>query len=204
MITRALAIAAVLITSCASISSVAGPVAHATPIDNIRGAVNDLRATACRPMNYSRDLEIGAYGFIRGASARDGDDYVGQIIAQRETGDPTADATEALLTNYGYNITNCNWTDFGVGFYRDEIREETTVSYVLGMPEDPNSKPRVRRDTALWPQPNTRGGQTPYGNVPKGTRVHVTERRDSYAHVEFFVLTHQVNGWVVASALTEY
>lgn len=201
---RTPALAAVVIAAFASISDVAAPHAHATPIDNIRGAVNDLRETACRPMNYSRDLEIGAYVFIRGGGARDGNDYLGQINAVKETDDPTAAATDDLLTNYGYNITNCNWTDFGVGFFRDDAREETTVSYVLGMPEDPHSLPRVKSDTPLYPQPNNRGGQRPYGNVLKGTRVHVLERRDGYAHIQFFVMTHQVNGWVVSGVLTEY
>lgn len=198
---RALTFVSVVIVAVTA-ALVQSPPGHATPIDNIRGAVNDLRETSgCPPLRYSFALEKGANIFVRGGNPRDNNEYLGNIIAYKRSDDPTADATEGLLTDYGYNITNCNWTDVGVGFERNEALEESTVSFVLGMAENPRSLPRVARDALLYPRPAD--GQTPYGKVPAGTTVHVMERMPFWAHIQFFVMTHQVDGWVRPQFLTE-
>ena len=46
--------------------TLAVPIAHADPLDNIRGAVNAARAnTACPPLNYNGQLEAAAQAWVR-------------------------------------------------------------------------------------------------------------------------------------------
>jgi hypothetical protein len=139
-------IAVVLATAVSSLCALAGvatmPTAYATPIDNLRGAVNDARArTSCAPMNYSGQLEGFAQHFVRGGNPGLDTGYAGEITRLIRKDDPTDKATEEMLSDGGFNIANCAYKDFGVGMVR--YADVSVVGVELGIPAAPAAPPPV-------------------------------------------------------------
>jgi hypothetical protein len=139
--TRAsLSLAAVTAFAGASVLSggLAMPMAHADPLDAIIGTVkNDRSKTRCPQYNYSPDLEAAAQTFARSENPVDGQpgNYNGKTLAFLGSGDPQAAATtSAYQRGAGPLISNCQFTDFGVGFIRHEDRSVDVVTIVFGAP----------------------------------------------------------------------
>jgi hypothetical protein len=133
------AVATVMAGSVLS-ATVAAPLAQATPIDDLRGAVNDARArTSCSPLNYSGQLEGFAQHFVRGGNRSLDTGYAGETVYLSRRDDPTSKATEGLLADNGFNIANCAYKDVGVGMIR--YADVSVVGVVLGIPRAPAAPP---------------------------------------------------------------
>ena len=135
--TRTAVVFATAVSSCCVLAGVATmPTAHATPIDNLRGAVNDARArTSCAPMNYSVQLEGFAQHFVRGGNPGQDTGYAGEITRMIRTDDPTDKAIDEMLADGSFNIANCAYKDFGVGMVRNG--DVSVVGVELGIPAAP-------------------------------------------------------------------
>jgi hypothetical protein len=136
--------ASVLATAVAGFSALVGvsqmPAAQATPIDNLRGAVNDARArTSCPPLNYSGQLEGFAQHFVRGGNRSLDTGYAGETVYLSRKDDPTDTAVDGLITDNGFNFANCAYKDFGVGMIR--YADVSVVGVVLGIPQAPAPPP---------------------------------------------------------------
>jgi hypothetical protein len=122
-------------------SLAAMPVAHADPLDAIINTVNKDRPARCPALKYDRGvLEGAAQTYARSENPVDGQPagYNGRTLAFLGSGDPQAAATtSAYSRGAGGVITNCDFTDFGVGFVRHEDREVDVVTIVLGAPAKP-------------------------------------------------------------------
>jgi hypothetical protein len=123
------------------------PVAHADPLDAIINTVNKDRPARCPALKYDRGvLEGAAQTYARSENPVDGQPagYNGRTLAFLGSGDPQAAATtSAYSRGAGGVITNCDFTDFGVGFVRHEDREVDVVTIVLGAPNKPADPPVV-------------------------------------------------------------
>ncbi|MBX7454572.1 hypothetical protein GR927_41890 [Mycolicibacterium sp. 3033] len=121
------------------------PAAHADPLDAIINTVNKDRPARCPALHYDRGLlEGAAQAYARSENPVDGQPagYNGRTLAFLGSGDPQAAATtSAYSRGAGGVITNCDFTDFGVGFIRHEDREVDVVTIVLGAPNKPVEAP---------------------------------------------------------------
>jgi hypothetical protein len=133
-----LALAAALAGSALSMT-LATPIAHADPLDGVRGAVNGARAqSTCPALTYSGQLEAAAQDLAR----LPGDviehinphGYQGTTSGGANRDDPTATATAGLVEQDGNNIHDCANKDFGVGMFRDAGANQSVVALVLGRP----------------------------------------------------------------------
>ncbi len=120
-------------------TSLAAPIAHADPLDGIRGAVNGARAqSTCPALTYSGQLEAAAQQMARGAPDAylhiNPHGYPGLTSGNLVRDDPTAKATSELVEQERNNIHNCANTDFGVGMFRDSGANQSVVTVVLGKP----------------------------------------------------------------------
>jgi hypothetical protein len=135
--TASLAFATALAASAVS-AMVVAPIAHADPLDAIRSAVNGNRSsTACKAYTYSGALEGAAQAYARSESVLDGTPggYNGRVVPFLGSGDPQAAAINSAYRNgAGGLISNCDFTEFGVGFIRHEDREVDVVTIVFGAP----------------------------------------------------------------------
>lgn len=117
------------------------PVAHADPLDAIINTVKKDRPARCPALNYDNGiLEGAAQAYARSENPVDGQPtaYNGRTLAFLGSGDPQAAATTSAYSHgAGGVITNCDFTDFGVGFIRHEDREVDVVTIVLGSPAKP-------------------------------------------------------------------
>ena len=108
------------------------------PLGPIRGTVNgDRSRTGCPAYTYSQVLEDLAQTAIRYGDTRGGDlsAYPGKAKLVIGCGDPQAAAINDTYKNgAGPLINDCGYTEFGVGFQRDEDSEYDTVSIVFGAP----------------------------------------------------------------------
>jgi hypothetical protein len=142
--TRAFASLAIA-TALASVgSTLAMPIAHADPLDPIRGAVNGVRAqSTCGPLNYSVELEGEAQAYagntLPGVPAAG--QYKGSVYKAKGQDDPEAAAINAAIGEAAASIKDCKYKDFGVGFVRNEAREDDTVGIALGIPAAPPPPP---------------------------------------------------------------
>ncbi|KMO76931.1 hypothetical protein EV589_2482 [Mycobacterium sp. BK558] len=130
-------------------SLAAMPVAHADPLDAIINTVNKDRPARCPALKYDRGvLEGAAQTYARSENPVDGQPagYNGRTLAFLGSGDPQAAATtSAYSRGAGGVITNCDFTEFGVGFIRHEDREVDVVTIVLGAPNKPADPPPVAK-----------------------------------------------------------
>ncbi|MCV7423315.1 hypothetical protein H7K45_22435 [Mycobacterium yunnanensis] len=115
------------------------PVASADdPLPQIRGAVNgDRSRTGCPALAYDRILEDIAQTAVRPGDVRGGDTsaYKGTAKITIGWGDPEAAAiNDTYEKGAGDAISNCSFTEFGVGFNRNESLEWDSVSIVFGTP----------------------------------------------------------------------
>ena len=116
----------------------AAPIAQADPLDPIINTVKKDRPARCAPLNYDNGvLEGAAQAYARSENPVDGQPagYNGRTLAFLGSGDPQAAATtSAYSRGAGGLISNCDFTDFGVGFIRHEDREVDVVTIVFGSP----------------------------------------------------------------------
>ena len=128
-------------------------VAHADPLDNLRGAVNGARAeSTCPALAYSGQLEAAAQDWVRTAEALGSVDaprldlsrggYKGHASGNIASGDPMSQATDRMIGGARGDIRDCSFKDFGVGMVRDEVIETDYVAVVLGQPKAPVPAPR--------------------------------------------------------------
>ena len=119
-------------------AAIAAPLAHADPLGAIRSAVNgDRSGTPCPAYQYSGALEGAAQAYARSENVLDGQPggYDGNTVAFLGSGDPQAAAINSAYTRgAGGLISNCDYTEFGVGFVRHEDREVDVVTIVFGKP----------------------------------------------------------------------
>jgi hypothetical protein len=116
----------------------ATPIAQADPLDPIINTVKRDRPARCPALNYDNGvLEGAAQAYARSENPVDGQPggYNGRTLAFLGSGDPQAAATtSAYSRGAGGLISNCDFTDFGVGFVRHEDREVDVVTIVFGAP----------------------------------------------------------------------
>jgi hypothetical protein len=114
------------------------PIAHADPLDPIIQTVKNDRPARCPALNYDNGaLEGAAQAYARSENPVDGQPagYNGRTLAFLGSGDPQAAATtSAYSRGAGGLISNCDFTEFGVGFIRHEDREVDVVTIVFGAP----------------------------------------------------------------------
>jgi hypothetical protein len=143
---------------------VATPIAHADPLDAIINTVNSNRPARCPALRYDRGLlEGAAQTYARSENPVDGQPgYNGRTLAFLGSGDPQAAAINSAYTRGAGNvITNCDFTEFGVGFIRHEDREVDVVTMVFGAPAAPapaappvvDTKPEEKPAPAADPAP---------------------------------------------------
>jgi hypothetical protein len=129
---------AMVFLGASMLSASAMPVAHADdPLGPIRAAVDGDRArTGCPHFTYSSALEAIAQAKVRLEAPAGG--YNGNTQVFYGFGDPQAAAiNQAYKQGAGDAISNCNYTEFGVGFLREDNLGADgfdSVTIVLGTP----------------------------------------------------------------------
>jgi hypothetical protein len=133
-----------------SAGTLAIPIAHADPDDGIRDAVTAVRSkSGCPPLLYKVELEAAAGQAARtdsnGQRPDHVDGYHGTPAWYDGVGDPAADA---ISGKYGVMsrgasgaISDCRFTDYGVGFARGTFNTDTVMDNVLGQPAAPVAPP---------------------------------------------------------------
>lgn len=142
------------------------PVAHASPLDGIRAAVNAARSgSPCPPLNYNIDLEGNAQALIgnRSPGVPPSGRYNGKTAENDAQEDPTSAAISVLVDKMRPLITNCSYKDFGVGMVRNDDREFSVVSLALGEP--PAAAPVPQPVPEQRPIRCTGGGTVPAGQT---------------------------------------
>jgi hypothetical protein len=138
---RAFAAFAFVAALIGSMLTVATPIAHADPLDGVRGPVNGVRqSSACPPLNYSVALE-GEAQFLSGNNlpgVPPRGQYKGTFQAFGGAGDPASAAINDAVGKATPTIKNCSFKDYGVGFLRqDNMNPPDHVAVVLGQPAAP-------------------------------------------------------------------
>ena len=138
------------------------------PLGPIRATVNgDRSRTGCPAFTYSQALEDLAQTAVRPGDRRGGDlsGYDGKAKLTIGWGDPQAAAINDTYKNgAGGLINDCSYTDFGVGFHRNEDTEYDTVSIVFGTPA------KVAAPSASAPAPEPTLTPTPASRTcPQGS-----------------------------------
>lgn len=140
------------------LGTVVAPAAHADdPLAPIRASVNNERArTVCSALTYNGALEAAAQALVRapGKNAFQVTGYNGTTVKTWGFGDPQAEAINSTYRNgAGQTISNCTFTEFGVGFIRDDENEEDTVGIVFGAPTGVQPSPTATPNPTLTPVP---------------------------------------------------
>ncbi|WP_255507316.1 hypothetical protein [Mycolicibacterium sp. 018/SC-01/001] len=180
------------------------PVAHASPLDAIRVAVNVARSqTSCGPLNYNIDLEGNAQA-VAGNTAPGvppAGRYRGKVAEARMSGDPTSEATEDLINQQRPLIANCSYKDFGVGMRRSGNDEFSVVGLSLGEPAAvaPPPPPRPEPAPAPAPAPPAPVETAPTNAVTlnivrEGLRAKVTVGNTSNLQAQCTYNAREVNG----------
>ncbi|VEG51390.1 Uncharacterised protein [Mycolicibacterium aurum] len=154
------------------------PVAHASPLDGIRAAVNAARSgSPCPPLNYNIDLEGNAQALVgnRSPGVPPSGRYNGKTAENDAQEDPTSAAISVLVDKMRPLITNCSYKDFGVGMVRNDDREFSVVSLALGEP--PAAAPVPQPVPEQRPIKCTGGPTIPAGQTcpPKPTAAPVEQ-----------------------------
>ena len=152
-ISKPFAIAAAIASFCAPAISLA-PMAQADDaLAPIRSTVaRDRSGTACKALDYNVDLEATAQKYARTEKLEDGlaSAFKGTVVPFKGSGDPQAAATTfAYASGAGPAISDCKWTDVGVGFVRYEEGQRPdldgdeidVVTIVFGQAEAPAPEP---------------------------------------------------------------
>ncbi|MET0451036.1 MAG: hypothetical protein ABW137_04310 [Mycobacterium sp.] len=139
-------------------SLAATPIADADdPLAPIRAAVNgDRSQTRCPAYTYSRVLEDAAQAWARGGAygVPGGPGGYDKTQVASGSGDPQAAAINAAYRDgAGGWISNCDYTEFGVGFVRDEGAENDVVAIVFGAPAKAAPPPAAVPPSAAAPPP---------------------------------------------------
>ena len=147
------------------------PTANADdPLGPIRGTVNgDRSRTGCAAFTYSQTLEDLAQTAVRPGDPRGGDlsGYPGRAKLIIGYGDPQAQAiNEAYKSGAGDLIGNCSYTEFGVGFQRNENLETDSVSLVFGTPVTVTPAPDTSATLTPTPASRTCPAGSPTPTVP--------------------------------------
>jgi hypothetical protein len=162
---------AMVFLGASMLSASAMPVARADdPLGPIRGAVNgDRSRTACPAFTYSRVLEDAAQARARSEvlAGFQPPAYNGKTTDFTAIGDPQADAiNKAYKLGAGAVISDCSYTEFGVGFFRSDLHASyDRVTIFFGTPataKAPTSTPSATSDPTLIPTPASR--QCPAGS----------------------------------------
>lgn len=134
------------------------------------------RSTATAPgraaaLTYNDKLERGAQTAVHPGDPSGGEvyGYNSRVKLIVGWGDPQAAAiNDAYHKGAGGLISNCDFTEFGVGFYRDESLEWDSVSIYFGAPSaaPPASTPVVT--------PAPAGKQCPVGSPTPTVGIHET------------------------------
>lgn len=152
-----------------AVSGVAvAPVAHASPLDGIRAAVNAARSgSPCGPLNYNIDLEGNAQALLgnRSPGVPAAGRYNGKTAEREAYGDPTSEAIAQLVNAMRPLINDCAYKDFGVGMARDESNEMSRVSLALGEPPAAAPVPAPVPEPAGRPIKCTGGPTIPAGQT---------------------------------------
>jgi hypothetical protein len=163
-----MAVASVVIGASLSSGTWAMPTANADdPLAPIIAAVNGDRAkTRCAQLNYSAALEGGAQAYARSENSNDAaGGYDGATASFLGSGDPQAVAiNSAYRKGAGERISDCSFTEFGVGFIRHDDRSVDVVTIVFGTP---NVEAPVAAAPPL-PQPVQCPAGSPTPTVPAG------------------------------------
>jgi uncharacterized protein YkwD len=154
------------------------PTAHADPLDNLRGAVNGARAqSTCPALTYSGQLEAAAQEYVRTADAlgsikapnfeviAESSGYPGQVRDSIASGDPTSNATAAMMGNASGKIKDCSLTEFGVGMVRDDVIDTSYVAVVFGRPPAPKPVEKPAPDPAQAKTATVVGGDADIFNI---------------------------------------
>ena len=152
-ISKPFAIAAAIASFCAPAISLA-PMAQADDaLAPIRSTVaRDRSGTACKALDYNVDLEATAQKYARTEKLEDGlaSAFKGTVVPFKGSGDPQAAATtSAYASGAGPAISDCKWTDVGVGFVRYEEGQRPdldgdeidVVTIVFGQAQAPAPEP---------------------------------------------------------------
>ena len=190
IIRRTLSIA--LVGALSSAAALVMPVANADdPLAPIRGTVNgDRSRTTCPAFTYSRILEDAAQAAVRWQDPKPSlARYNGKTTSFSGLADPEAAAINlAYKRGAGDVISDCSYTEFGVGFFRhDQDLAGSTLDAVtiyFGTPtpvKTPANAPSSASDPTLTPTPAVQqcpaGSPTP--TVPAfGTCAPVAPPRD--------------------------
>jgi hypothetical protein len=186
---------------------VAMPVAHASPLDAIRAAVNAARSgTPCGPLNYNIDLEGNAQAAVgnRAPGVPPAGRYRGKTAEADMPGDPTSEAIEALINQQRPLISNCNYKDFGVGMRRADNDEFSVVGLALGEPPAAAPPPPPRPEPVPAPAPVPVPPPAPVETAPtnavtlnivrEGLRAKVTVGNTSNLQAQCTYNAREVNG----------
>lgn len=147
------------LVSCLGLA--AAPVAHADPLDNIRGAVYGARDNSlCNPIQYSGELEGYAQQWVRTAMALGttntptfpADAYAGDALGNIAAGDPTSTAINKLMSIATEDVQKCSYYQFGVGMSRDDVIDTSYVAVIVGKPPAPKPTPQPPKNQ-LPPEP---------------------------------------------------
>lgn len=148
---------------------VAMPLAHATELDDIAAVVKGNRPATCAPLVYNGALEGAAQAYARSENPVDGQPggYNGKTLAFLGSGDPQKAAiNSAFSRGAGGLVTNCDFTEFGVGFIRYEDGQPLgagnrrgddatidVVTIVFGSPPKAAAPPVVEAPVVEAPKP---------------------------------------------------
>jgi hypothetical protein len=110
------------------------PTAHADQAQS-RDHVNSVRnTTSCRGMTPRGDLDNIAQQYATTEKPPTAGSYPGTIVGFLGSGDPFAQADDSAVSKAQSTLSNCDYTDFGVGFIRHDDRSVDVVTIVLGLP----------------------------------------------------------------------
>ena len=170
--------------------SLAIPAAHADTLDDIRAAVNGMRAgSTCGPLNYNFDLEGEAQAFLGNtASTAPRGGYKGTFFRAMVGQDPASRSISELVSDKAGAIKDCRYKDFGVGFLRDEEDEWSNVSIALGEPTPPPPPPPPPPVApAPVPEPAPAPAPAPPVDAPKPLRGPAVSTKTGLVGVTFTV-----------------
>ena len=175
---------------------VVAPMANATPLDDQNATIVGDRfkyGKNCPPLKLNPTLESMAqdvvFQYIGGGSgpvasfpselgAPDASRYIGDIRSFKGTGDPQSQAlTRAYEAGAGGMLSNCEFTEFGSGFYRDPNAgsENDAVMIIFGKPSAPAQPAAPDAPVNKPAAPVDAPAATPPTTCPAGSKLATVE-----------------------------